>query len=290
MPAAEPAGFLLIDKPEGITSFDVISRLRKITGIRRIGHTGTLDPFATGLLICCLGVYTRLAQYLEASIKSYEATVCFGSATDSADKTGSIVKRSALPAAEADLSNLIQAAQNLKSLTIPAYSAIKIDGKRAYKYAREGTELEMPQRAVEISNFEILSYSPVAMTYRCTVSKGTYIRALSEWIAEQLGSTGHTSELRRISIGNNPVESANRLEDLDSQTWQTRLYSPALLFADFPSLKLTETEIADIHNGKHIPGEGEDTAPLFITDARGVILGVAERKADVIRPLANFKL
>ena len=290
MPEAETAGFLLIDKPEGITSFDVIHRLRKITGIRRIGHTGTLDPFATGLLICCLGVYTRLAQYLEASSKSYEATISFGTATDSADKTGACIKQSDLPSPTADLESLRAKALNLSSLPVPAYSAIKIDGKRAYKYAREGAEIEMPDREVKISSFEVLSYSPQNMVYRCTVSKGTYIRSLSEWIARELNSTGHTSELRRISIGQTKIESASRLEDLELQDWRDQLYSPALLFSEFPALIASPSDIVDLHNGKQLSNPGANANPLFITDEQGVILSVAERKDNLIRPLANFKL
>lgn len=289
MPGADTAGFLLIDKPEGITSFDVIHRLRKITGIKRIGHTGTLDPFATGLLICCLGVYTRLAQYLEASSKSYEATISFGTATDSADKTGTCIKQSDLPSPTADLEGLRAKALKLSSLPVPAYSAIKIDGKRAYKYAREGTDIQMPDREVKISSFEVLSFSPQSMVYRCTVSKGTYIRSLSEWIAQEMNSTGHTSELRRISIGKTEVESASRLEDLE-QNWIDQLYSPALLFAEFPSLIASASEIVDLHNGKQLEFPGDDVSPLFITDEQGVILSVAERKDNLIRPLANFKL
>ena len=290
MPGSEIAGFLLIDKPEGITSFDVISRLRRITGIKRIGHTGTLDPFATGLLICCLGVYTRLAQYLEASVKSYEACLSFGTATDSADKTGILIKQTELPSPDADLAALTRKALDLSSLPVPAYSAIKIDGKRAYKYAREGAAPEMPWREVKISSFEVLSYTPRSMIYRCTVSKGTYIRALSEWIAEELNSSGHSSELRRISIGKTSVESAIPLEDLNPHNWQDRLYNPALLFSDFPSLQASASEILDLHNGKQILNPGADTDQLIITNEEGVILGVAERKAGSIRPVANFKL
>ena len=288
MPGHELAGFLLIDKPEGISSFDVIRRLRKITGMRRIGHTGTLDPFATGLLICCLGVYTRLAQYLEASIKSYEATITFGSVTDSADLTGTVVKQSELPSPTVDLEQLKTQALGLTSLPVPAYSAIKIDGKRAYKYAREGEVLEMPDRAVCISEFETLAYSQTSMTYRCTVSKGTYIRSLSEWIAQQLNSTGHTSVLRRISIGETKVESASRLEDFETRPWQDSLYNPIKLFSGFASLTCSPEEMSELRMGRTIESAGVDIKPLFITDDQGLIHTVAERIQGIIKPRANL--
>lgn len=148
-------GFLLIDKPEGISSFDVIRKLRKITGIRKMGHTGTLDPFATGLLIVCLGKYTRLAQFIEAHSKVYQVSASFGSKTDTGDPTGKVTETTELPEALPNISDLINSALSLQSLAIPAYSAVKINGKRAYQYAREGKEPDIPDREVTIHEFSV---------------------------------------------------------------------------------------------------------------------------------------
>jgi len=177
--------FFPVDKEAGISSFGVIAALRKILHIRKIGHCGTLDPFATGLLICASGQYTRLLSFLEAMDKSYEAEVLLGKQSSTGDPEGEISAEAPVNIISQDWDDLRDKVLALKELPIPQYSAVKIDGKRAYRYAREGQNLQMPMRAVKILDFEILSEpSDNKFRYRATVSKGTYIRALSEYIAQ----------------------------------------------------------------------------------------------------------
>lgn len=284
----EQTGFLLVDKPVGITSFDVIYRLRKVTGIRRIGHTGTLDPFATGLLVVCLGKFTRLAQFIEAENKTYEAEITLGTQTDTADLTGAVIQSLPLPDILPDLEKLISAVLALESLPVPAYSAIKLDGRRAYDYARKGENPQMPARRVRIDSFELLEYSPEKISYRCTVSKGTYIRSLSEWIASRLGTCGHTSKLRRTAIGKSKVDSAFTLDHLE-QNWTPELLSqtPNLL-ASLPQLVLTAEDITLLNHGRTIPSAGLDSETILVLSPTQQIIGIASRKENVLTPRINL--
>lgn len=282
------SGFLLIDKPEGISSFTVIRELRKLTGIKAIGHTGTLDPFATGLLICCLGACTRLAQYLEAESKVYEATCVFGYETDTGDTEGQITRRAELPATLPRVEDLVNAALSLKTLAVPAYSAVKIAGKRAYQYAREGIKTDIPERETEISSFEVLELSQENLSYRCRVSKGTYIRSLSQWLARECGSLGNTTQLRRTTIGEISIDQANKLSELSSDNWQTRLLKAKDLLEGKACITVNETLAADLHHGKSIAFPGEDCDLLFVFSQDAYLISICTLKDNILKPKQNF--
>lgn len=270
-------GFLLIDKPEGISSFDVIRKLRKITGIRKMGHTGTLDPFATGLLIVCLGKYTRLAQFIEAHSKVYQVSASFGSKTDTGDPTGQVTETTELPVALPNISDLINSALSLQSLAIPAYSAVKINGKRAYQYAREGKEPDIPDREVTIHEFSVDSLSQTGIDYICRVSKGTYIRSLSQWIAAYCGTLGVTTSLRRIAIGGASIDLASSLEQLDQDNWTTAVKPAKEVLQGFSNHQISLDELTDIYHGRSIAVPGDDEYPVMIYNDDSLI-AVAERR------------
>ena len=282
------SGFLLIDKAEGLSSFDVIRSLRRITSIRSIGHTGTLDPFATGLLICCIGKHTRLAQYVEAEDKSYMVHCKFGSLTDTGDTEGQTIQSAAFPSALPFHQELTEAVLGLSALPVPAYSAIKINGKRAYKYAREGVEVEMPVRACQISSFEIHSLNEECISYTCTVSKGTYIRSLSQWIAVLCGSLGNTTSLRRIAIGNTHVDRALSLDELAPDTWQKALIPDSQVLSGYPSHIASTEELADLRNGRGITLELADHDHLMIYDTEGKLRSVVKLKDGTALPKLNL--
>lgn len=285
---AQVSGFLLIDKPEGISSFGVISRLRKITGIKAIGHTGTLDPFATGLLICCLGACTRLAQYIESESKVYEAVCRFGSETDTGDTEGEITQTAPLPQILPEHLELTEAVIALRSLPVPAFSAVKIAGKRAYQYAREGITPEIPDKETQISSFEILGLDPEGMRYRCRVSKGTYIRSLSQWLAKYCGTLGNTIELRRIGIGSLSIDQAVRLDDLSQDNWQTYLHKAGALLSGQASLTLAASQLTDLHHGRSIDFPGEDSDSLFVFSDTGGLVSICSLKSGILKPKQNF--
>lgn len=257
---ANISGFIAINKPKDISSFDVIRRLRKVTSIRKIGHSGTLDPFATGLLVCCIGSYTRLAKFIEADSKTYVATIKLGQKSETGDTEGNIIAEAPLPTNQVDYTALAQKAIQLAELPVPAYSAVKINGTRAYNLARSGVELDMPMRSTTISDFSFIpnpdaSYisSEGLLSYRCTVSKGTYIRSLSEWIARELNTLGHTVALERVAVGNVTLASAINLADLTPDIWQNHLISPQIPLHKLPPCYLDYVMVKLIETGRDIP-------------------------------------
>lgn len=284
-------GFLLIDKAAGMSSFDVIRQLRKITGIRRIGHCGTLDPFATGLLICALGSYTRLNSLLEARDKSYEATLLLGQSTSTGDPEGEIEESRPANLQLFDAQKISSSALALTQLPIPKYSAVKVQGQRAYKLARKGEDVKLAPKDVKIHAFSFenpgeLSEQKPCLSYRCRVSKGTYIRSLSIWIAEQMNTVAHTVRLRRTAIGDISVDDASLLEDLTH--WQDALVPAEKLFAHIPFQAMDEEQIKTLKQGQSIEQAQNDEAQILVLNQKGEIESLAYRKDGKLHPRLNF--
>ncbi|NLN84917.1 MAG: tRNA pseudouridine(55) synthase TruB [Candidatus Cloacimonetes bacterium] len=284
----EKSGFLLIDKPAGWSSFDAVRWLRKLSGIKRIGHTGTLDPFATGLLICALGPVTRLCRFLENADKSYEAVLRLGIQTASGDPEGEVIRESGEIPSEVDAVFLREKLLSIRELPPPLFSAIKIKGRPAYDYARKGLHLELPARPAQILDFELLSYQAPELVYRCRASKGTYIRSLSEYIATSLGTVGYTTSLRRLSIGKVSVDDAHHPEHFEAEKLAANFYPPRKLFEDFEILEPGEAELSALKQGKKTPNPGQDCQRILLLDQTGKALGMAERKAGMLFPTINL--
>lgn len=195
-------GILLIDKNEGETSFDVVTRLRKVLGLKKIGHAGTLDPFATGLLIALLGQGTKLSSYLMAGDKRYRASIRLGIETDTLDPTGHVVRTKPVPNLKREEmeKNMLTFVGEIQQ-TVPAFSAVNIKGRRAYRWAREGIKLDLPKRVVMIRSVETISIEMPVITIEVVCSGGTYIRSLAADIGNRLGTVAHLSYLRRLSSG-----------------------------------------------------------------------------------------
>jgi len=317
--------FIAIDKPAGITSFDVIRRLRKITGIRKIGHTGTLDPFATGLLICCIGAYTRLASFVEAEDKRYFATVQLGQKSSTGDPEG-IIEAVDFPQTDYSLvkpamkqpilgwqspdchepigrsahlcltrhynfSEIEQKAVALSELPIPIYSAVKIDGTRAYKLARSGEEVIIPPRRVRISEFKFATWpdgsvinSAMQFHFNCRVSKGTYIRSLSQWLARQMGTEGYTIQLRREAIGSVDISQAVKLEDLSPENWQNSILDPQNVLTQLQSYELTDTEYASVCNGGDFTPEDNVPETMLALYYKSQLVAIGQSSEEQIHP------
>lgn len=226
---------LLVDKPEGISSFGVVARVRRRLseevgtvsvkgkdGVVRekrkkvkVGHTGTLDPFATGLLVLLIGKGTKRANEFLKLDKEYVATVRLGATSTTGDPEGEVtVVRDVRVPSRADVERAVEKFVGETEQRVPSYSAVKINGERAYKLARAGKEVEMPVRKVRIDEIEILDYKWPDLTIRCQVSSGTYIRALGEDIGKELGVGGYLTALRRTQVGEWRIEEAKRLEEL----------------------------------------------------------------------------
>ncbi len=227
-------GFLVIDKPAGITSHDVVAAVRAVTGVKKVGHTGTLDPFATGVLPLALGRATRLIQYLDESIKVYDAVVRLGAATDTGDPTGEVVRTAPVPEHDADgVREVLATFLGEQDQTPPAYSAIKVKGKPAYSYARKGQTVEIKARRITIHGLELGAWEGDRMELRITCSRGTYARVLADDIAQALGSAGHLEALSRARSGPFFIEDAlsmPRLSEIVAKepgpTWQDVLLAP----------------------------------------------------------------
>lgn len=220
-------GFLLIDKPAGITSHGVIARLRRVTGVQRIGHAGTLDPFATGLLIVGVGrgATKRLGEFLGMA-KTYEAVAVFGASSDTQDKDGVIVptESAAMPAAQ-EIADTLPRFTGQITQTPPMFSAKKIDGKKMYELAREGKIAERQPVQLTIHSLETLAYEPPRWTFRVTGSSGTYVRTLAHDIGTALGCGAYLEALRRTAIGANDIAQAATLESVTPENWVSLLHS-----------------------------------------------------------------
>lgn len=211
--AAGSEGLLLVDKPAGVTSHDVVQLARRVYGERSIGHLGTLDPFATGLLILLLGKSTRLATFIDTEPKVYEATVRFGSETDTDDCTGEVVRESVPPSRDR-IDAAIESLTGKISQIPPAFSAKSVDGIRAYDAARRGEPIDLPPVDVEVYEWIVTRDGSSEIDVKITCGSGTYIRALARDLGRLTGSAAHLSALRRIRSGPFDVGDAATLEDL----------------------------------------------------------------------------
>ena len=214
-------GFLLVNKPAGVTSHDVVEVVRRKLGVRRIGHTGTLDPMAEGLLMLLVGPATKHQHVFQTHEKIYEATVRFGVQTDTGDATGMTVRTAPVPAFDRHrISEVLAAFQGSQAQTPPAYSAVKVRGRPAYWWARRRTPVTLAPRMIHLSEMTLVDCSQETITFRARCSAGTYIRTLAEAIAERLGTVGHVAALVRLHVGPWSLEEAKPLSWISEATPQ----------------------------------------------------------------------
>lgn len=211
-------GILLINKPINITSRDVVNIAVKKLGTKKIGHTGTLDPLATGVMVLCIGKATKLVDLLTSEKKEYIAEVTFGIKTDTLDITGNVLKKEKTLISKSDISKVLNSFQGKYSQEVPIYSAVKVNGKKLYEYARNNETVKLPSREVQIYNIEFLDYNNsgnyLKIKFKCLVSKGTYIRSLIKDICDKLGVIGTMSKLTRTKQGNFNLEDCIDVDDI----------------------------------------------------------------------------
>ena len=290
------SGLVIVDKPPGLTSHDVVARIRRLAGTRRIGHAGTLDPMATGVLVIGVDKATRLLGHLALTEKEYSATIRLGQATDTDDADGEIVAEtpaagvtdSALDAAAAALTGEIRQVP-------PGFSAIKVGGKRAYRLAREGGAPELAARTVTVRAFDIQAVRrsgdllDVDVTVTC--SSGTYIRALARDLGTALGVGGHLTALRRTRVGPYEIGAARTLDQL-AAAFQTIPLADAAAAA-FPRRDLTAAEARLVAHGARLPATAADRAagdagPVAAFGPDGSLIALLTEEAGQARPLAVF--
>ncbi len=287
-------GILLVDKPRGITSHDVVSRARRALGTRKIGHAGTLDPMATGLLVLGVEGATRLLTYIVGADKTYEATILLGVSTDSDDADGVEIER----ADAATIAAVSDAAirDGITELTgeidqVPStVSAIKVDGRRAYDLARAGEQVELRARRVTVSRFDVLSArrtdGAIELDVVVDCTSGTYIRALARDLGRALGVGGHLTALRRTRIGAFDVAAAASVDDLDDAA----LIEPATAAAVvMGALAVGADEARDLRHGKRIDGGGRLTGAVAAAiDPDGRLIGVVEKRGAQLKSVMNM--
>jgi tRNA pseudouridine55 synthase len=283
-------GILLLDKPSGPTSHDLVQIIRRGTGEKRVGHAGTLDPLATGLLVMCLGPATRLSEYLMGHDKRYQARVRFGQSTTTYDAAGAIVTESAdRPSREAVEEALVKFRGPIQQRP-PAYSAIKHEGQRAYALARRGEAVELPPRPVEIYSLELRDWSPPECALDVVCSAGTYIRSLAHDLGQTLGCGAHLRALRRTASGNFHVNEAVTLDELQrafsAADWRRYLRRADSALADWPEVGLSAEAAARIQQGQAIPLEeyADEWARAYNPAGEFIAILHADSMAQVWRP------
>lgn len=246
-------GVLLVDKPKGPSSFAVIRKLRGITKIKRIGHAGTLDPLASGLLVVCFGRYTKLANFLTDDNKVYEAVFRLGQSTTTDDAEGEIIDSSPWEHLDEQMiRKTIASFVGKLSQTPPKFSAIKIDGKRAYALARAECDVKLTPRLVEIYAIEIISMALPDVTVRIHCSKGTYVRAIARDVGQALLCGAYAKEIRRIGSGGFSVDQAINWEMLDAVTVRTHLLEGRLVASDLECIEISPTDCAHVVHGRRM--------------------------------------
>ena len=277
-------GFFLVDKPGGITSHDVVSRARRLLGIKKIGHAGTLDPMATGLLILAVGRFTRLIRYVQDRDKEYVARVQFGVATDTLDTDGAVLSRTPMSVTQGDVEGVLPRFQGTIHQVPPMVSALKVGGRRLYDIAREGETVERAPRPVTILGVDLEEFVPgpypeAVIRVRC--GKGTYIRSLAADIASALGGQAALSELRRTGNGDLTVDSAVELESWEAMEdpWGAAC-TPTDVLGHMPVIEVDDETARAVSNGvRLLPaalGAVDLTGTHALVSAAGILLAVYE--------------
>ncbi|HEU0301659.1 MAG TPA: tRNA pseudouridine(55) synthase TruB [Longimicrobium sp.] len=289
---APPAGVLPLDKPVGPTSHDAVAAVRRALKTRQVGHTGTLDPFASGLLLVCVGAATRLAEYFAPLPKTYVAMMRLGEATDTDDHTGEVIASSdawrslTLGEVEAALAGQVGTIQQVP----PAYSAKKVEGKRMYAVARQGGEVERKPVEVTVHGIRIVSIDLPDVVFEVECGSGTYIRAIARDAGEALGVGGHLRELRRTRIGPHDVARAVPMDRLGEEDQVAgAMLTPAQAVSHLPRVVVDEQGEAELRHGRAVAGDvAAAGGPVALVAVGGALLAIGEAAEGRVQPRKVF--
>jgi tRNA pseudouridine55 synthase len=246
---------IIVNKESGMTSRDVVNKLNKILGTKKIGHTGTLDPIASGVLVICVGKYTKLVDHIVSLDKEYIATVKLGILTDTLDITGNVLDKKDYHTTESQIKEVFNSFIGSYLQEVPKYSAVKINGKKLYEYARENIEINLPKREVSIYELELLEFNKDGFKFRTKVSKGTYIRSLINDICNKLNTYGTMADLIRTKQGKFSIEEAYSLEDIENNNYKSLNIEEVL---DLKVLNLNDSNAKLVMNGNKLNLDIED--------------------------------
>jgi tRNA pseudouridine55 synthase len=285
-------GLLNIYKPSGPTSHNIVARVRRGTREKKVGHAGTLDPMATGVLVLCLGQATRLSEYVMQSPKIYRARVRFGIETDTYDADGQIVAQNPGPVARETVEAALGGLRGEIEQVPPMYSAIKQRGKKLYELARAGQDVERTARTVTITRLDLTGWEPPMADLEIECSSGTYIRSLAHDLGQAVGVGAHLAALERAASGSCNPEGAVRWADLKAAmqagTWQDYLLPPDRALARYPAIYLSPGDADHVRHGRSIAAGtiGDSLARAYAAD--GALLAVLERRGDTWKALKVF--
>lgn len=277
-------GVLNIDKPGGITSHDVVSHVRKHTNQRRVGHAGTLDPFATGVLIVAVGSATRLIEYTRDLPKTYHTTFTLGAKSDTDDRTGEITpsNKTSHPTIT-DIKTSLQKFVGTIKQTPPDYAALKVQGKKMYELARAGKDIHAKPRNVTVHAIKFLHYNYPQLKLEITCGSGTYIRAIARDLGQKLNTNAYVQELRRTAIGDFTLDTAMPLSDLTKDNIAEHLLSPKTLIAHMPKIELDKSQTIDFRQGKTITIQPQANI-VAVYDTNQNLIGIGENKENALQP------
>lgn len=287
-------GIIIVDKPQGKTSHDIVYFIRRLTGIKKVGHTGTLDPMATGVLPICIGAATKIADMLTLSDKEYVAELILGKTTDTQDAEGQVLSEKKVNCTEDEIRAAVMSFIGEIEQVPPMYSAIKQNGKKLYELARQGIEVERKPRKVTINSIDILKIDGKSVTIDVSCSKGTYIRTLCEDIGNKLGTGAYMNTLRRIKTGMFDLSQSHTLEELgtlksgDAGTLKEVLIPTDRVFEDLPCIKLNEKQKRSVVNGVRMTYKGIENQDYRVYDENGEFLCVSKIVDEKLTLVKSF--
>jgi tRNA pseudouridine55 synthase len=274
------SGVLVVDKPVGLTSHDVVQIIRRGTGIRRAGHTGTLDPRASGVLVVLIGPAVRLSEFVSAEDKRYQATIRLGSSTDTYDAEGVATPEVPVNVEKEAFTELLKKFIGEIEQKPPPYSAVKVQGQKAYDMARRGEEVDLAPRIIHVHSLELLEWALPEVVIDVHCSSGTYVRSLANDIGEQLGVGAHLVGLRRTRSGRFTLRDAVSLrrlrEAFEQGTWAQHLIPAAEALGDWPAVELNEEDLKKVRNGIRIPAGPEDKGLARAVSNEGDLVAIVE--------------
>ena len=253
-------GLILINKQKGFTSHDVVNVIRKKLNTKKVGHTGTLDPNATGVLPILVGKATKISKYLMEHDKTYIATIKLGEKTDTGDSEGQVIEEKSIPAdlKKEDINNALQNFFGKQKQVPPMYSAIKKNGKKLYEYARAGEKVEIEPRKIEIYKIDLNKYDKNIISFVVSCSKGTYIRSLCEDIAGKLNTVGYMKNLKRLQVGKFNIKDAVYIDDIDLKNVNEHLITLEEILRETPCINLSEKKLKLFINGVQLTANNID--------------------------------
>ena len=277
-------GLIVVNKSKDMTSRDVVNIISRKFNTKKVGHTGTLDPIASGVLVVAIGKYTKLVDIITSEKKEYIATMKLGELTDTLDTTGIVLDKKDYNFSKEELIKVLESFKTTYLQEVPKYSAIKINGKKLYEYARNNIDIELPKREVTIYDIELLEYINDTIKFRCLVSKGTYIRSLIRDIADKLNTYASMSDLVRTKQGIFDINNSYSLEDINNDRYELLTYKD--IFMNYKHIELNDDEYFKVSNGQKMMFNSNDK--LLILTYKNEYIAMYEKDRDLYKIKVMF--